>query len=80
MGFYRISHSVFECQYHVVWTTKYRKRVMTLQHEKEFCESVLRRAAADYGMKIQTIEVDDDHVHLQIEIPLQQSVDCCRSP
>jgi putative transposase len=47
---------------------------MTLAHEKEFCESVLRRAAAEYGMKIQTIEIDDDHVHLQIEIPPQKSV------
>ena len=25
-------------------------------------------------MKVQTIEIDDDHVHLQIEIPPQKSV------
>ena len=74
MSFHRSSHSVFECQYHVVWATKYRKRVMTLPHEREYCEQVLRRAATEYGMNIQSIEVDEDHAHLYIEIPPQRSV------
>lgn len=74
MSFHRSSHAVFECQYHVVWVTKYRKRVMTLPHEREFCEKVLRRTAQEYGMSIQSLEVDDNHVHLYIEIPPQKSV------
>jgi putative transposase len=74
MAFHRSSHSVFECQYHVVWATKYRKRVMTLPHEREYCEQLLRRAAAEYDMNIQSLEVDNDHVHLYIEIPPQRSV------
>lgn len=74
MPFHRSSHAVFECQYHVIWVTKYRKRVMTLQHEREYCGQVLKRAAAEYGMNILEIEVDEDHVHLQVEIPPQRSV------
>ena len=74
MSFRKSSHSVFECQYHVVWTTKYRKRVMTLEHERETCEQILRRAAQEYGMWIEAIEVDEDHVHLYLEIPPQKSV------
>ena len=74
MGFHRSSHSIFECQYHVVWATKYRKRVLTLPHEREFCEQVLRRTAAEFGMNILSLEVDEDHVHLHIEIPPQRSV------
>lgn len=74
MSFHRSSHSVFECQYHLVWATKYRKRVMTLAHEREYCEALLRRAASEYGMNIQSIEVDEDHVHLYIEIPPQRSI------
>lgn len=74
MGFHRSSHSVYECQYHLVWATKYRKRVMTLPHEREYCEQVLRRAAREYGMNIEALEVDEDHVHLYIEIPPQRSV------
>lgn len=74
MPFHRSSHSVWECQYHVVWATKYRKRVMTLPHEREYCEQVLRRAASEYGMNIESLEVDEDHVHLYIEVPPQRSV------
>ena len=74
MGFERSSHAVFECQYHLIWSTKYRKRVLTLSHEREFCEQVLIRAAAEYGMRVLVIEVDEDHVHIQIAIPPQRSV------
>ena len=74
MSFHRSSHAVFECQYHLVWTTKYRKRVLTESHEREYCEQVLRRAATEYGMHIETIEVDADHVHVYIAIPPQRSV------
>ncbi len=70
----RSSHAIFECQYHVIWVTKYRRRVMTLEHEREYCERVLRRVATEYGMEILMIEVDQDHVHIQISIPPQKSV------
>lgn len=47
---------------------------MTLLHEREYCEKILIKAAAEYGMNILSCEVDQDHVHLQIEIPPQRSV------
>ena len=47
---------------------------MTLPHEREYCEQLLRRTAKEYGMNILAIEVDEDHVHLYIEIPPQRSV------
>jgi len=47
---------------------------MTLPYKREFCEKVLRRTAEEYGMNIQSMEVDDNHVHLYIEIPPQKSV------
>ncbi len=74
MTFHRSSHAVFECQYHIIWSTKYRKRVLTLANEREYCEKVLIKAAAEYGMHVMVLEVDEDHVHIQIEIPPQRSV------
>ena len=47
---------------------------MTLPHEREYCARVLRRTAEEYGMNILTLEVDEDHVHVYIEIPPQRSV------
>ena len=74
MKFHRSSHSVFQCLYHIVWSTKYRKRALTEEYQREFCEAVIRRAATEYGMWIHSIEVDSDHVHIQIEVPPQRSV------
>ncbi len=70
----RSSHSVFDCRYHLVWTTKYRKRVLLNEQERVDCEGVLRRAAREYGMGIEALEVDVDHVHTYIQIPPQRSV------
>ena len=72
--FYRSSHSVYDCRYHLVWTVKYRKRALTRAHEREECEKVLRRAAQEYGMEIFAVEVDVDHVHVYMQIPPQRSV------
>ena len=74
MKFRRSSHSVYDCQYHVVWVTKYRKRALREEHERDECEKVLRRSALEYGMEIMEIDVDVDHVHLHIQIPPQTSV------
>jgi len=72
--FSRSSHAVFECQYHLVWPVKYRRKALVEAHEGKYCEDILRRAAAEYGMKIEAIEVDVDHVHIFIQIPPQRSV------
>lgn len=48
--------------------------MLTEPHEREFCEYSIKRAAEEFGMWIHEIEVDEDHVHMQIEIPPQRSV------
>jgi putative transposase len=35
---------------------------------------VLRRVSEEYGMTMQALEVDQDHVHVFVEIPPQMSV------
>jgi putative transposase len=72
--FTRSSHAVFECQYHLVWPVKYRRKALIHEQERVHCENILRRAAAEYGMKIGAVEVDIDHVHIFIDIPPQRSV------
>lgn len=47
---------------------------MTLSHEREYCAQSLRRAAEEYGVVIENLEVDEDHVHLYVAIPPQRSV------
>lgn len=74
MKFNRSSHSVWDCRYHLVWATKRRRKALTEEHEREVCEEWLRRVADEYGMRIEEMDVDADHVYLYVEIPPQLSV------
>lgn len=70
----RSSHSVWDCRYHLVWATKRRRRALQHDHERSYCERLLRRVAEKYDMYVLAIDVDINHVHLYVEIPPQQSV------
>lgn len=71
---YRSSHSVFDCRYHLIWSTKFRVRLLKEKHEREDCERLLRRIGTEYGMEVYAVEVDVDHVHLYVQVPPQRSV------
>jgi putative transposase len=71
---HRSSHSVWDCRYHLVFSTKRRRRALKPGEQQEYCEKLLRRAAAHYDMNVLAIEVDLDHVHIYLEIPPQLSV------
>ena len=72
--FRRSSHSVWDCRYHLVWATKRRRRALKFEHEREYCEKLLRRIAEKYDMFVLAIGVDEDHVHVYVEIPPQLAV------
>lgn len=74
MKYHRSSHSVWDCRYHIVWTTWRRRKALTLKEQRQYCDQALRRIADEYEMYIQALEVDVDHVHIFIEIAPQTSV------
>ena len=72
--FQRSSHSVWDCRYHLVFSTKRRRRALKTEFERQYCEKLLRRVAEAYDMNVLVIEVDSDHIHVYLEIPPQTSV------
>jgi len=72
--FRRSSHAVFDCRYHLIWATKRRKRALREPHEREYCARLLRRVSEKYDMVVLALEVDEDHVHMYVEIPPQRAV------
>ncbi|MBS2029786.1 MAG: IS200/IS605 family transposase [Deltaproteobacteria bacterium] len=58
----------------MVWATKRRRRALTQEEEREYCERLLRRVGEKYEMDVLALEVDVDHVHLYAEISPQLSV------
>jgi putative transposase len=68
----RSSHAVYDLKYHLVWTPKYRKRIL-VDEVAEYAEHMLQRAAESYDMVIDTLEVEKDHVHVFLEAPPKYS-------
>ncbi|MCH8249537.1 MAG: IS200/IS605 family transposase [Proteobacteria bacterium] len=68
------AHEVWQLQYHVVWVTKYRRRILkpfVVEYLKKVLPKLLRSMP---GVSIETIGFDNDHVHMVIVIPPKYSV------
>ncbi len=64
----RSKHSVYDLKYHFVWIPKYRKKILTPE-VAEYAKQVLERIAEEYDMIIDTVELEEDHVHIFLEAP-----------
>lgn len=68
------SHCVFLCDYHIVFPTKYRRKVLNpglLAYLKLKLEEIKDHHP---DIVIKTVNTDQDHIHLLISIPPQWSV------
>lgn len=64
-----LNHSTYQHQYHVVWGTKHRRKWLKDYVKQELMAS-LRDTVKKYPtLSILAVNTDQDHVHLQIEIP-----------
>ena len=62
------SHTVYDIQYHVVWTTKYRYKVLR-EKVAERLRELLRQGCETRGIKIIRGSVGKEHVHILISCP-----------
>jgi len=71
--FRKLSHSIWHCQYHIVWVPKYRYRILTgsVGHEVGNC---IRAFSEQKQVEILEMSVELDHVHLLVMIPPKVSV------
>ena len=63
-----LSHSSWNCKYHVVFVPKYRRKVFFGEKRREI-GNILRTPCNWKGIKIIEAEVCADHIHMLIEIP-----------
>ena len=63
-----LSHTAWDCKYHIVWIPKYRKKVLYGQLRKHLGE-VLRELARRKESMIVEGHLMADHVHMLIAIP-----------
>ena len=71
--FKKSSHTLWYCQYHIVWVPKYRLRILTGQVGEE-----VRRCICAFSEQLKSdvieLNVQSDHVHLIVMIPPKLAV------
>lgn len=66
--FRKLSHTLWHCQYHVVWVPKYRFRVLN-GRIREAVEAGIRAVCGYKGCEVVELNVQHDHVHLIMMAP-----------
>src|SRR3989344_9181282 len=67
------SHTVFDLKYHLVWTTKYKKPILTGKLGVRV-RDLIREICDTNSVQILKGHISKDHIHLFISMPPQISV------
>ena len=68
-----LSHTTWNCKYHIVFAPKYRRKVF-YESKRLKIGKILRELCNWKGLTIIEAEVCPDHIHMLIEIPPKYSV------
>jgi len=60
-----LGHGKFKIKYHIIFSTKYRRRCLELIHDS-LLAAFKRAESLQKGWSIDVIETDKDHVHLLV--------------
>lgn len=69
-----LNHSTYKLQYHIVWGTKYRYKWLKDYVKTALKESLFHTCKKYPTLFIHIINTDQDHVHIQVEIPPNISI------
>lgn len=68
-----LSHTKWQCKYHIIFIPKYRRRALFGAVRREL-GNVFRRLAEQKGCRIEEGHVMSDHIHMLISIPPKLAV------
>ena len=70
---YDLAHTKWMCKYHIVFTPKYRRKVIYNKLRKDI-GVILKRLCSYKGIEIIEGHLMPDHVHMLVAIPSKYSV------
>ena len=68
-----LAHSRWQCKYHIIFTPKFRRKIIYAQYRESIGE-ILRRLCSYKGVEIIEGHLMVDHVHMLVSIPPKISV------
>lgn len=69
----KLTHVVYKCDYHIVFTPKYRFRILTGQ-VSTMLEQDIRSICQWKDVEVAELNIQNDHVHIVVSIPPRVSV------
>ncbi len=72
--FKRLSHSLYECKYHIVFCPKYRFRVLKDDIAEYVHQQIYQLCQQKDGIDVLELNVQPDHIHLVMSLPPKYSV------
>ncbi|MEJ2690324.1 MAG: IS200/IS605 family transposase [Deltaproteobacteria bacterium] len=71
--FRKLSHTLWHCQYHIVWIPKYRYRILGGEIGEETV-TCIRAFSEQLHCEIVELNIQPDHVHLLVMVPPKISI------
>ena len=72
--FEKLSHSLYECKYHIVFCPKYRMRVLRDEIAEYTRQQIYQLCRQKDRVRVLELNVQPDHVHLVLSIPPKYAV------
>lgn len=65
---------VYDCKYHIIWCTKYRRKVLDTSIQDELKKAILA-LQSDLNFSVIEMEVMEDHIHLLLSASPAVAID-----
>ncbi len=65
----KLSHTIYKCQYHLIFCPKYRYKVLENKAGVLVRNQIYKLYSYKDGVMAETINIQPDHVHLVLSIP-----------
>ena len=72
--FKKLSHTLYQCKYHIVFCPKYRYRILTGEVASYVKQEIYRLCLQKEGVEVLEANVQADHVHVVLSIPPKYGV------
>ena len=72
--FRKLSHTLYECKYHLIFCPKYRYRILKDEIKEAVKREIIKLLGQKEGVEIIEMNVQPEHIHLVVWIPPKYAV------
>ena len=72
--FRKLSHTIYECKYHLIFCPKYRQRILKDEIGEYTKREIVNLLSQKDGIEVIELNVQIDHVHLVVWIPPKYAI------